>query len=148
MQMSPDFKDLLQIFAEEKVEYLVVGGYAVMHHGQPRSTKDLDIWLKPSPENRDRVLRAFHRFGIPLMGGVEPDDFASEGLQYAVGVPPNMIDFLTSVPGLNFDNAWDRRVLVTSEIPILFVGKEDLIRSKEVAGRAQDLADLEELRKI
>jgi len=145
--MSPDFKELLQIFSEEQVEYLVVGGYAVIHHGQPRSTKDLDIWLKPSPENRDRVLRSFARFGLPLMGGVEPDDFASEGLQYAVGVPPNMIDFLTSIPGISFDEAWRRREIVTIEVPILFLGKDDLIRSKERAGRPQDLADLAELRK-
>lgn len=148
MKMSPDFKELLQIFSEENVEYLVVGGYAVIHHGQPRSTKDLDIWLKPSSENRERILKSFHRFGLPLLGGVEPSDFESEGLQYAVGVPPNMIDFLTTIPGLKFDEAWETREVVDGEFPIFFLGKEELIRSKEVAGRPQDLVDIEELRSL
>lgn len=75
MKMSPDFKELLQIFSDENVEYLVVGGYAVIHYGQPRSTKDLDIWLKPSSENRERILKSFQRFRLPLLGGVEPSDF-------------------------------------------------------------------------
>ena len=147
--MNSDFRELLLIFAEEKVEYLVVGGYAVIHHGQPRSTKDLDIWLNPTPENRDKVLRSFSRFGLPLMGGVTPEDFENEGLQYAVGVPPTLIDFLTSVPGLSFDDCWKNRVETETEnSPVLFLGKADLIAAKTVAGRPQDLADIEELRQL
>lgn len=147
--MNSDFKELLRIFAEEEVEYLVVGGYAVIHHGQPRSTKDLDIWLRPSVENRHRVVRSFLRFGLPLMGGVVEEDFEQEGLQYAVGVPPCMIDFLTSVPGLEFAECWKNRVSADAEdVPMLVLGKKDLILSKETAGRPQDLADIEELRKI
>lgn len=67
--MNADFKELLLIFSEEKVKYLIVGGYAVIYHAQPRSTKDLDIWLEPTPGNASKVLRAFDRFGLPLMGG-------------------------------------------------------------------------------
>ena len=145
LTMNSDFKDLLQIFAETQVEYLIVGGYAVIHHGQPRATKDLDIWLKPSPENAERVLEAFARFELPLMGGVEKSDFENEGLQYAVGVPPSMIDFLTTIPGLSFDEAWANRVEETDDgICYLFLSKVDLIQSKRVAGRPQDLADIAE----
>jgi hypothetical protein len=74
MNMNSDFNDLLLIFSEEKVEYLIAGGYAVIHYAQPRSTKDLDVWLKPSAENRVRVMRAFSRFGLPLMGGVTEEE--------------------------------------------------------------------------
>ena len=145
-KMNSDFKELLQLFAEENVRYLIVGGYAVIHHGHPRSTKDLDLWLEPSVENAKRVLRAFHRFNLPLMGGVEPEDFENEGLQYAVGVPPCMIDFLTSLPGLQFSEAWKNRVIAKDySYPVLFLGKEDLILAKRTAGRLQDLADIEEL---
>ena len=144
--MNSDFKELLHIFAEEEVRYLIVGGYAVIHHGQPRSTKDLDIWLQPCPENAARILRAFTRFGLPLMGGVVPEDFEKEGLQYAVGVPPSMVDFLTTVPGLDFESCWPNRVKAESEgVPYMFIGKQDLISAKKAAGRPQDIADLEGL---
>ncbi len=143
--MNSDFKDLLQLLSEEQVEYLIVGGYAVIYHAQPRSTKDLDIWLRPTPENAKRVTRVFLKFGIPFID-VTPDDFAQEGLQYAVGRPPSMIDFLTSIPGLDFGEAWESRVKATHEgINILFLGKQDLIKAKQTAGRPQDLADIDEL---
>ena len=145
--MNSDFKELLTIFAEEEVKYLIVGGYAVMHHGQPRATKDLDLWLEPSPANGPKVMRAFQRFGLPLMGGVKPIDFEREGLQYAVGVPPCMIDFLTSLPGLEFAECWERREEVAGgdAIRYCYLGKKDLIEAKRKAGRAQDLADIEGL---
>ncbi|MEM9284074.1 MAG: DUF6036 family nucleotidyltransferase [Verrucomicrobiota bacterium] len=147
--MNSDFKELLQIFAEVEVEYLIVGGYAVIHHGQPRATKDLDIWLKPSHANAEKVMMAFSKFGLPLMGGVEKSDFEKEGLQYAVGVPPSMIDFLTTIPGLQFEEAWANRVEENEGgICYLFLGKADLIHSKRVAGRPQDLADISELESI
>ena len=144
--MNSDFKELLRIFSEEEVRYLIVGGYAVIHHGQPRSTKDLDIGLQPTSENAGRVLRAFTKFGLPLMGGVVPEDFEKEGLQYAVGVPPSMINFLTTVPGLDFESCWLNRVTVKLEtVPYLFLGKQELITSKKIAGRPQDLADIDGL---
>lgn len=146
--MNSDFRDLLQLLKEEEVEYLVIGGYAVIYHAQPRSTKDLDIWLNPSTENAQRVGRALHRFGIPLIG-VTLDDFADTGLQYAVGVAPSMIDFLTSVPGLDFNACWPNRVEVTDkDLFINFLGKADLIKAKQTAGRPQDLADIEELNRV
>ena len=95
--MNSDFKDLLRIFEAEGVEYLIVGAYAVMHYTQPRYTKDLDIWLKPSPENAKRIAKAFLIFGVPMVG-VTQADFEKEGLQYLIGMPPSQIDFLTSLP--------------------------------------------------
>jgi predicted nucleotidyltransferase len=146
--MNSDFKDLLRIFDEEGVEYLVVGAYAVIHYTQPRYTKDIDLWIKPSRENAARVARAFYKFGLPLVE-VTQEDFESEGLQYVVGVSPCQIDFLTSLPGTHsFESAWATRVTgMLDGIPIHFLGKSDLIAAKLTAGRPQDLADLDELRR-
>lgn len=145
--MNSDFKDLLRIFAEEGVEYLVVGAYAVIQHTQPRYTKDLDLWIKPSRENAKRIARALHRFGLPLVEVTE-EDFAHEGLQYAVGMPPSQIDFLTSLPGADFELAWGARVEGSVDgLSIPFLGIPDLIAAKTLAGRPQDLADLDELRR-
>lgn len=145
--MNSDFKDLLQLLHECEVRYLVVGGYAVIHHSQPRYTKDIDIWLEPSFENSTKLMRAFQSFGIPMIG-VTQDDFSTPGTQFYLGVPPCAIDFLTTVSGLEFGPAWENRV--TSEensFPIHYLGKSDLIISKKIAGRLQDLADLDELRR-
>lgn len=145
--MNSDFKDLLRIFGEEEVEFLVVGGYAVIHHTQPRYTKDLDVWIKPSPENARRVTRAFLRFGVPMIEVTEAD-FAEEGLQYAIGLPPSQIDFLTSLPGVRFEAAWEDRVEGQAEgLTVPFLGVPQLIAAKTLAGRPQDLADLDELRR-
>lgn len=146
--MNSDFKDLLRIFAEEQVEYLVVGAYAVIHYTQPRYTKDIDLWIKPSKENAARVARAFYKFGLPLVE-VTQEDFAHEGLQYVVGMSPCQIDFLTSLPGTPaFETAWESRSTGTNEgVPIHFLGKTELISAKQSAGRLQDLADIEELRR-
>ncbi len=146
--MNSDFKDLLRIFAEEGVEYLVVGAYAVIQYTQPRYTKDLDLWVKPSRENAKRIARAFNRFGLPLVEVTE-QDFAEDGLQYAIGMPPSQIDFLTSLPGADFPSAWEARVEGMSDgLLIPFLGIPHLIAAKTLAGRPQDLADLDELRRV
>lgn len=145
--MNSDFKDLLRIFAECEVRYLVAGGYAVIHHSQPRYTKNIDIWLDPTPENARKLMRAFRLFGIP-MTGVTQEDFATPGTQFNLGVPPCEIDFLTTIPGLEFSPAWGNKVVSEeNDFPIHYLGKLDLIRAKQTAGRPQDLADLDELRR-
>lgn len=145
--MNSDFKDLLRSLHECEVRYLVAGGYAVIHHSQPRYTKDIDIWLEPEPENASRLMWAFRRFGIPLIG-VTQEDFATPGTQFNLGVPPCEIDFLTTIPGLEFKSAWRNRVTSQeNDFPIQFLGKSDLILAEQTAGRPQDLADLDELRR-
>ncbi len=145
--MNSDFKDLLQIFVEEKIRFLVVGGYAVIHHAQPRYTKDLDLWVEPTKENARKLMCAFHRFGLPLIGLTE-SDFAEPSTQFSIGVPPCEIDLLTSIPGLEFPPCWNNRELSDEEgIPVPYLSKTDLITAKKTAGRPQDLADLEELQR-
>ncbi len=143
--MNSDFKDLLQSLHEFDVRYLVAGGYAVIHHAQPRYTKDIDIWLDPNSANAAKLMKAFAHFGIPLID-IEQSDFATPGTQFSIGVPPCEIDFLTTIPGLEFTNAWENKVTCQqNDFPIHYLGKQDLIKAKQTAGRPQDLADIDEL---
>ena len=145
--MNSDFKDLLRCFHTHEVRYLIVGGYAAMFYSQPRFTKDLDLWLEPSPDNARRVLRAFAEFGMPLID-VMPSDFEQEGLQYMAGRAPVLFDFLTSLPGLTFPACWKERVTDDSEgFAIHYLSRDALIKAKQLAGRPQDLSDLDDIRR-
>ncbi|MEM6279973.1 MAG: hypothetical protein AAF733_10875 [Verrucomicrobiota bacterium] len=146
--MNSVFKDLLVILDQEDVRYLVVGGYAVIFHSQPRYTRDLNIWLEPTAENAGKIMRAFALFGISTFG-LDQSDFESEGTQLNIGMPPVAIDFLTSLPGVAFDQAWkNRETVVMKGTPIQYLSKTDLIAAKREAGRAIDLADIEELERL
>ena len=145
--MNSDFKDLLQSLQKFEVRYLIAGGYAVIHHAQPRYTKDIDIWLEPTQENASLLMRAFLDFGIPLIG-VNQDDFAQPRTQFSIGVEPCQIDFLTTIPGLDFTPCWKNKVVCEQNgFDIYYLGKEDLIKAKQTAGRPQDLADIDELKR-
>jgi len=146
MSANADFKDLFSIFNEEQVEYLVAGAHAVIFHAEPRYTKDLDVWVNATSENASRVYRALARFGAPLRD-ISEDDFCREEMVYQVGIEPNRIDILMGVGGVSFADAWNCREESTyAGVPIHIMGKDSLIRSKEAAGRPQDLLDLERLR--
>jgi hypothetical protein len=137
----------LNILEEFQVSFLVVGGYAVIRYTEPRYTKDLDLWIEPTPENADRCFRALAAFGAPL-AGLGPLDFTQQGYVYQMGVPPMRVDVLMSLGGLAFTGAFDRRIVIEFDglhIPVL--SKEDLIASKLAAGRPQDLIDVELLRR-
>jgi hypothetical protein len=145
MPVNPDFRDLFSILNEEKVEYLVAGAHAVIYHTEPRYTKDLDIWVNPTPENAQRVYKALARFGAPLRD-ISAADFCDPDLVYQIGVAPNRIDILMGVSGVGFSSAWADRVASTyGGIPILIMGKSSLLAAKKAAGRPQDLLDVEKL---
>ena len=141
--MSPDFKDLLSEFNAHRVEYLVVGAYALAAHGRVRATGDLDVWVRPDQENAKRVLEALVAFGAPLHD-LSVEDLSRADLVYQIGVAPLRIDVLTGIDAVEFQEAWQRRVKTSfagQEVPVLSV--VDLIANKRAVGRAQDLADLE-----
>ena len=143
--MNPDFRDMLSALSAEGVEFLVVGAYAVAAHGAPRATGDLDVWVRPTPENARRVLRALGAFGAPL-GGLSAADLVLPDLVYQVGVPPRRIDLLTGIDGVSFEAAFPRRIEVVEgalRVPVL--GRADLLVNKRAAGRAKDLADIDRL---
>ena len=146
MPASSDFKELLKSFNEYEVKYLIVGAYAVMKYTEPRYTKDLDIWVEPTDENSSRVYKALAEFGAP-MNEVTPQDFTKADLVFQIGIAPHRIDILMGIKGLDFARAWKRRLEAAFEdVPMSLVCKEDLLISKEAAGRPQDLIDAASLR--
>lgn len=146
--MNKDLKELLLAFNAHGVEYLVVGGYAVGVHAEPRATKDLDIFIRPDPQNSVAVYRALAAYGAPLKG-FSPSDFNDEkGSAFQIGQPPARIDILQRIDGVGFDEAWEDRIegLVDNEIPAHVISRKHLIQNKLKVGRAQDTADVEALR--
>jgi hypothetical protein len=148
--MYPDFKELLSALNAHRVKYLIVGAYAVSIHAQPRATKDLDILIKANLANAEAVFAALAEFGAPLEG-LTSADFMDTGSFFRLGHEPISIDILTEIPGVDFDGAWERRLErvadVTSGLKANFISRDDLISAKLASGRAQDLADVEAIRK-
>jgi hypothetical protein len=143
--LTRDFQDLLRLLGEQQVRFLVVGGYAVAAHGHPRYTKDLDIWVEPSPDNARRIIAALDAFGFASLG-LTAADFEQPGVVIQLGNEPGRIDLLTSVSGLTFADAYDARVVATfgtTSVPIL--DRASLITNKRASGRPQDLADIAKL---
>jgi hypothetical protein len=145
MATNPDFKDLFSAFSNEGAEFIVVGAHAVMYFTEPRYTKDLDVWVRPSVENAERVHRALIAFGAP-MANLTVQDLSVPGTIFQIGVAPNRIDVLTSIEGVVFDVAWARRVPSTyGGVPIALLSLDDLLDNKRTVGRPQDLLDVEKL---
>jgi hypothetical protein len=149
--LNEDYKDMLSALAEEKAKFLLVGAYAMAVHGYPRATVDLDIWVMPSPDNAEAVMRALKRFGAPVQN-LSTSDFEGEDLVLQIGVAPRRIDILTGVTGLSFEEAMAHSVEVDLEgMRVLVLSIDDLIRNKRATGRTKDLADaeaMEALRKL
>ena len=142
MNGSKDFEELFGFFNARKVRALVVGAYAVAFHAKPRFTKDIDILLEPTSENAQRLLSALEDFGFGALG-LTVEDYSQPGRIVQLGYPPNRIDLLTSIQGVSFDEAWDGRVEARyGNEPVFYLGKTELIRNKQTAGRPQDQLDL------
>jgi hypothetical protein len=148
MDLPPDLLDLLTEFASSGVEYLVVGGWAVGVHAEPRYTKDLDLFVGPSAENLSKVTSALERYGAPAalveqVRTMKPDEFVF------FGVPPSRVDLLRDIPGVDFAGAWARRVnVVWRGIDVHVIGFDDLVAAKRAAGRAKDRDDLRMLERF
>jgi Nucleotidyl transferase AbiEii toxin, Type IV TA system len=162
--MFADFKDLIALLNKHKAKYLVIGGYAVSHHAQPRYTKDLDILIQPAPRNAAAVFAALSEFGAPLRTRIKHDaepttptrkltakDFEDKVAWYTMGIPPVAIDILPEIPGVTFAAAWRNRATQVVDdatgLTAHFISRDDLIAAKLAAGRPRDLADVDELRK-
>jgi hypothetical protein len=148
--MYQEFKDLLSAFHAHGVKYLIVGGYAVIFHAQPRTTKDIDLLIQADPRNAQAIYEALTEFGLPL-GEIRPEDFADRASFYRFGHEPRCVDILPEIPGVDFDAAWERRVegVIDREtgLKASFISAEDLIAAKLAAGRPQDLADADAILK-
>lgn len=141
--LNPDYAEMLCALSDEGVEFLLVGAYAMAAHGVPRATGDIDVWVNPSRDNAQRVLRALGRFGAPLFD-LKAADLARDGTVFQLGVPPRRIDLLTSIDGVVFAEAWPKRVICRidgQDVPVL--SREDLVANKRAAARPKDLVDVQ-----
>ena len=144
---SQDFREFIQALNNQAVRYLVIGGYAVAFHGEPRYTKDLDIWIQLSPENAARLVRALDTFGFGSLN-LRVEDFLAPDEVVQLGYPPNRIDLLVSLQGVDFETCYTLRVeTVMDDVLVNFIDLENLKKNKQATGRLQDLADLENLMK-
>jgi hypothetical protein len=144
MVENPHYRELLQLLNKFQTEFLVVGGFAVMKYGEPRFTKDLDVWVNNSPENSARVVKALREFGAPLdHDGITAATFTGKQVVYQIGVAPVRIDVLSAITGVEFPQAWEKRVASTFfGVPVHFISRDDLTINKKALGRGSDLEDL------
>ncbi|MFY8158728.1 MAG: DUF6036 family nucleotidyltransferase [Ilumatobacteraceae bacterium] len=140
MELDKDFNEFVELFLEHNVRFLIVGGYALAAHGLPRATGDLDAWVWINPENAQNIMRALNAFGFQNLSLTE-SDFSKEDSIIQLGYPPFRIDILTSIDGVAFDQAWEKKVVVElNGMNVPFIGRDDLITNKKAAGRPQDIA--------
>ena len=146
--LNEDYKDMLLALSDEKVKYLLVGAYALAAHGYPRATVYIDIWIMPSPQNANAVMRALHRFGAP-MKNLTPEDLQKDGTIFQIGVAPRRIDIITAASGLRFEETFSRSISLNIEgIEVHIPSIDDLICNKRASGRTKNLADAEALESI
>ncbi|MEX2534418.1 MAG: hypothetical protein WD273_02370 [Trueperaceae bacterium] len=145
--MNEDFLDMLSALVEEAVDFMVVGAYALAAHDIPRATGDVDIWIRPTPENAERAWRALEKFGAPLETlHVSVTDLQRQDVVIQLGLPPRRIDLMTSITGVDFETAAQTliyRTIDSLEVP--FIGREALLQNKRSTGRLKDLVDVESL---
>jgi hypothetical protein len=140
--MNRDFAEMLAALSGAGADYLIVGAHAVAAHGQPRATGDLDLWVRPTPDNAARVWQALVAFQAPLHD-LTVEDLATPDVVFQIGIPPCRIDILTAITGVQFEEAWPRRVALTVEgVELPFIGRKDLLANKRAAGRPKDLGDI------
>jgi hypothetical protein len=143
--MNRDFNELLLAFNAHHVEYLLVGAHALAVYGHVRATKDLDVWVRPEPENAKRVLEALQEFGAPLED-LTIDDLSTAGTVFQIGIPPLRVDVITRIDGVDFAAAWPERFQTSfGGAPVFVISRQHLITNKKAAARLQDLADVDYL---
>jgi hypothetical protein len=145
LDVQPDFRDLFALFNAHKVEYVVVGAYALAFHGAPRFTGDMDILVRPGIRNARRVVAALAEFGFASLG-LTVDDFKRTGKVVQLGVAPVRIDLVTSLTGVSWKEvAAGCRPGKYGDLRVRYLGKKEFIKNKRAIGRTKDLADIEAL---
>jgi len=143
MEVQQDFRDLLALFNKHKVDYIIVGAYALGFHGAPRYTGDLDVLVRPDPVNARSIMQALQEFGFGSVG-LTAADFEEEGKVVQLGFPPVRIDIITSITGVSWEQARSGRVEGWfGDLMVHYIGRDDFIYNKRALGRKKDIADLE-----
>src|SRR5262245_11588579 len=141
MRFESDFEDVIRCFNQHAVEFLLVGAYALAHHGIPRATQDLDLYLRATPDKARRVVQALESFGF---SGLDESEVATPGKVIMMGRPPMRIDLLTQICGVTWDDAWQgREPLRYGEQELFVIGRRELLVSKASTGKTKDKADWE-----
>ena len=147
MILAEDFEDFIKLLNNHRVDYLIVGGYAMAFHGKPRYTGDLDIWIDISDANAANMLLVINEFGFSSLG-FKKDDFLKENLINQIGFPPLRIDIITSIDGVNFSDANSSKLVIELEgFDVNYIGLQELIINKKASARKIDLSDVEDLEK-
>ncbi|GAA5480736.1 nucleotidyl transferase AbiEii/AbiGii toxin family protein [Haloferula helveola] len=147
MKLHPDVREFVALCLSRKVEFLIVGGYALAFHGAPRFTEDIDLMVLVSPENADRLESVLQDFGFGDIG-ITRSDFLDGDQVIQLGRAPNRIDLLTGISGVSWNEAWRSRVGMDLDgLGVFVIGKKELEKNKQATGRPQDLADLARLRR-
>jgi Nucleotidyl transferase of unknown function (DUF2204) len=145
--LNQDFKDMLSCLNDEKVEYIVVGAYALAAHGYVRATGDIDIWLRNTSANAEKVIRALRKFGTPTLN-LSEGDFLAPDLIVQIGVAPCRVDIISGIDGVEFKDAWEKKMNVSiDDIEFYVLSKSDLLKNKLAAGRDKDQGDISWLKK-
>ena len=140
--LNPDFRDMLSCLKGEEVEFIVVGAYALAAHGHPRATGDIDIWVRNTSDNAQKIMRALGKFGAPL-SQLSEEDFTSSDLIVQLGIEPCRIDLLTGIDGVEFDEAWEKKVSVMiDDLEVYILSKADLLKNKLATRRDKDRGDI------
>lgn len=145
IRLPPDFKEFLKLLNEKKVDYLVIGGYAVGYHGYIRATGDIDVWVAPNPENAGKTISALREFGFDMPDSAEQLLLTPKNI-LRMGVPPVRIEVLSSLSGVSFDQCYAERIVaVIDDVEVPIISLRHLKINKRAAGRAKDLIDVEHL---
>lgn len=147
MTLAKDFEDFIRLLNKHKVQYMIVGGYALAFHGKPRYTGDIDIWIGISEKNATKLLKVIKDFGLNSLGFTK-EDFLKEGYISQIGRPPLRIDIINSIDGVTFEEAFKGMQDINLDgLIVSYIGLGDFIKNKQATGRKKDLADIKEIRK-
>lgn len=147
MKLADDLREFVELLNSENVEYVIVGGHAVGYHGYPRYTGDIDIFVRSDSSNAARIVAVLDAFGFGNLGA-DADTFTKPDTVVQLGRPPNRIDILTNISGVDFEQVWDTRESAELDVPVAMIAREPLLINKRAAGRAKDLADVREREQI
>lgn len=145
MKLDKNLREFIELLNSQKVDYIVVGGHAVAFHGHPRFTGDIDLFIRPTHQNSERVITAVKEFGFAEVS-LSAEDFVRPDTVVQLGYPPNRIDLLTAISGVNFEEAWYTRAAGELDgLSVFFLGLDALLKNKRASGRDKDVADVRKL---
>jgi hypothetical protein len=142
LKTHPDFVEFVSALNNNKVEYVIVGAYALAYHGHPRATGDIDFWIRPNQENVNRLLEALKEFGFGELKIKENDVLSGKIIQ--LGFPPVRIDLISILDGLEADEIWaSKEAGMFGSLRVWYLSRKAFIKNKRAIGRHKDLADIE-----